>query len=95
MQVGTSEEARDVPEPDPEEVARRVLDVTRQVTLELHPHRRRELALDLDSALDRDLGFDSLSRVELLMRMERTFHLRFPRRCWPRRRRPATWSRRC
>jgi non-ribosomal peptide synthetase component F len=47
------------------------------VSLELHP-QRRELAFGLDSALDRDLGFDSLGRVELLMRLERTFHLRFP-----------------
>jgi 1-acyl-sn-glycerol-3-phosphate acyltransferase len=70
----------EVPDPRPgsEDVARRVLEVTRQVSLELHPQRRREPALDLDSALDRDLDLDSLGRVELLMRLERTFHLRFP-----------------
>jgi 1-acyl-sn-glycerol-3-phosphate acyltransferase len=60
-----------------EEIARRVLDVTRQVTLDLHPHQRRGLVVDLDSSLDRDLGFDSLGRVELLMRLEQVFHLRF------------------
>jgi len=66
------------PRSDSEQIARRVLEVTREVTLELRPQRRGDLVVDLDSSLDRDLGFDSLGRVELLMRLERTFHLRFP-----------------
>ncbi len=32
----------------------------------------------LDSQLDRDLGLDSLARVELLARIERSFDIRFP-----------------
>ena len=45
----------------------------RELTLELHPRRGRSLHVTLDSALDRELGFDSLSRMELLTRLERTF----------------------
>ena len=48
------------------------------MTLDLHPHRRADIVVGLDSSLERDLGFDSLGRVELLTRLERVFHLRFP-----------------
>ena len=34
----------------------------------------------LDTALDRGLGFDSLERAELLLRLERAFHVRLPAR---------------
>jgi 1-acyl-sn-glycerol-3-phosphate acyltransferase len=34
----------------------------------------------LDTALERDLGFDSLERAELLLRLERAFHVRLPAR---------------
>ena len=40
---------------------------------ELRPRRRRAPRVDLDSALERDLGIDSLARVELLLRLERHF----------------------
>ena len=53
---------------DPEAV---VLDITRRMAVELRPATRREVTLD--SLLDRELGFDSLSRVELLARTERAF----------------------
>ena len=49
-----------------------------QLALELHPQRGRSLEVSLDSALDRELGFDSLSRVELLLRLERTFGVSLP-----------------
>jgi 1-acyl-sn-glycerol-3-phosphate acyltransferase len=60
------------------ELARSVLDAARELALELHPHRRRSLRVALDSSLDRDLGLDSLGRVELLMRLERTLRVRLP-----------------
>jgi 1-acyl-sn-glycerol-3-phosphate acyltransferase len=60
------------------EVARAVLDAARELALELHPHRRRALRVSLDSSLDDDFGFDSLGRVELLVRLERRLHARLP-----------------
>ncbi len=55
-----------------------VLAQVRELALELHPRRERSLRVTLDSALDRDLGFDSLSRVELLLRLERAFGVSLP-----------------
>ena len=63
---------------DVEATAHRVLDVIRELTVEVHPHKRRGLVVELDSSLDRDLGFDSLGRVELLTRLERHFRVRLP-----------------
>ena len=57
-------------------VAKRLLEVARDLAVSLHPHRRTTLRVDLDSTLDRDLGLDSLGRVELLLRVERTFKVR-------------------
>jgi len=45
---------------------------------ELHPHARAPPNLHLDARLDRDLGLDSLSRVELLARLEQRFRVRIP-----------------
>ena len=45
---------------------------------ELKPAGSHFTAIDLDSALDRDLGFDSLSRVELMLRIERNFGIHLP-----------------
>ena len=64
--------------PTVDETARRLLDIIRQLVVELHPRRSPAAQLTLDSALDRDLGFDSLSRVELLLRVERTFRVSLP-----------------
>jgi len=58
--------------------AEALLQQVRQLALELHPRRDRSLRVMLDSALDRELGFDSLSRVELLLRLERTFGVSLP-----------------
>ena len=55
--------------------AEAVLEQVHQLALELHPGRSRSLRVTLDSALDRELGFDSLTRAELLLRLERTFGL--------------------
>ncbi len=45
---------------------------------ELHPKRAQRMELRLDSQLDRDLGFDSLGRVELLYRLEHVFGIKVP-----------------
>lgn len=55
-----------------------LLDTVRQLGIELHPDRKAGSALTLDSSLDRDLGFDSLARVELLLRIEQTFGVSLP-----------------
>jgi 1-acyl-sn-glycerol-3-phosphate acyltransferase len=39
----------------------------------LHPHLRGRVKVAMDTTLDRDLGLDSLSRIELLTRIERKF----------------------
>jgi 1-acyl-sn-glycerol-3-phosphate acyltransferase len=49
-----------------------------ELAAELHPRRARRMRVTLDSSLDRDLGFDSLSRVELLLRLQRRFHSALP-----------------
>jgi 1-acyl-sn-glycerol-3-phosphate acyltransferase len=54
-----------------------VLAVVAVVVQELHP-RRKALQLDLDASLERDLGLDSLGRVEVVQRLERTFAVRLP-----------------
>jgi acyl carrier protein len=58
--------------------AEAILSHVRELALELHPRRKHSLRITLDSALDRDLGFDSLSRVELLLRLERAFGISLP-----------------
>lgn len=55
-----------------------VLEIARQLAVELHPHKAREPSITLDSSLERDLGLDSLGRMELLQRLEGAFHVRLP-----------------
>ena len=50
------------------------LALTRGFLAEVHPGTSTRRALTLDSALERDLGLDSLSRVELAVRLERALH---------------------
>ena len=52
----------------------------REIVAELHPHLGARAGVTLDSSLDRDLGLDSLSRMELLSRLERRFGVTIPRR---------------
>lgn len=56
--------------------ADRLIAVISQLCAELHEDREYSLAITLDSSLERDLGFDSLTRVELLSRLERSFEVR-------------------
>ncbi|MHB1567499.1 MAG: AMP-binding protein [Acidiferrobacter sp.] len=57
--------------------SRALLDIIRQLVTELRPTARGVL-ITLDSSLDQDLGFDSLGRMELLFRIERTFGTHLP-----------------
>ena len=56
----------------------RLLDVVQQLANELHPERPRSALVTVDSSLDKELGFDSLSRMELLQRVERAFNVGLP-----------------
>ncbi len=58
---------------DKDDRADLLLDEVRQLVSELHPQGAYTLTVDLDSDLERDLGLDSLARVELLTRLERRF----------------------
>ena len=51
----------------------RLLEAVRHLSQELHPRGLAPGTVTLDSALDRDLGFDSLGRIELLSRLEQDF----------------------
>src|SRR5262245_35187767 len=56
--------------------ANRVLAVVAAVAREARPHV--EVRATLDSSLERELGLDSLARVELVLRLEREFALSLP-----------------
>ena len=58
--------------------AEKLLDLIEQLAHELHPRRKHVIKASLDSSLDKDLGFDSLSRVELLLRIRRTYDVSLP-----------------
>ncbi len=60
--------------------AAQLLQIVRELAVELHPQRPRAEAVTLDSQLARDLGFDSLARVELIARIERRFSVDLPER---------------
>ena len=55
-----------------------LLGVVRQLLSELQPHRSNPASVTLDSLLDRDLGLDSLERMELLHRLEQAFGVHLP-----------------
>ncbi len=56
-----------------------LLALAQELSRELFPTKRPK-RIDLDASLDRDWGFDSLSRAELLLRVERSFHVSLPER---------------
>ena len=66
------------PPPNGADLTQRLLDVVRALYGELHGAGAHAATVELDSALDRDLGLDSLARVELLLRVERAFKRRLP-----------------
>lgn len=54
-----------------------LLALVQDFAVELHPDKRG-LKLTLDSSLEKEAGIDSLARVELLLRIERTFGVSVP-----------------
>src|SRR5215467_2371700 len=62
----------------PEAITPMLLTIVRQLAIELHPHKHDAVTVTLDSTLERDLGFDSLGRMELLLRLERAFGVQLP-----------------
>ncbi|MDH5347677.1 MAG: AMP-binding protein [Nitrospira sp.] len=69
---GQSETGSD-PEP-----ASELLDIVRTLFAELHRQTGHDRPITLDSSLDRDLGLDSLARVELMLRIHRAFGVDLP-----------------
>src|SRR5258706_5182233 len=64
------------PEPPSPEA---VLEIAETLARELQPRRQDHgRSLSLESSLERDLGLDSLGRVELLGRLEKAFGVRLP-----------------
>lgn len=61
-----------------DEISSELLRVAGQLISELHPQRQGGAALQLDSTLERDLGLDSLGRVELFSRIGRAFKVVLP-----------------
>ena len=68
-----------MPLEDTQETAQALLSLVQTLVGELHPGRPLP-TLSLDSSLDKDLGLDSLGRVELLHRIERRFDVVPPER---------------
>jgi len=64
--------------PARDERARVLLRIVAELARESQGKARKTVHARLDSSLERDLGIDSLARVELLLRIERAFQLRLP-----------------
>lgn len=60
------------------ELASELLDIVRTLFAELHRQTGPARPIRLDSSLDHELGFDSLARVELLLRIQRAFGIDLP-----------------
>ncbi len=65
---------------DSTQMAETLLGVTQQLLTEVHPHRPAGEPITLDSTFEKDLGLDSLARVELISRVEKQFRLALPER---------------
>jgi acyl carrier protein len=63
---------------DATQMAQALLGVTQQLLTEVHPHRPAGEPITLDSTFEKDLGLDSLARVELISRVEKQFRLALP-----------------
>ena len=67
-------------ESHPEQTAENLLLVIQALVTEVHPQRPPAEIIGLDSRFEKDLGLDSLTRVELIARVERAFELALPER---------------
>ena len=65
-------------EPEKDALGGRLIAIVRDLAQELHPQSGPPRTVRLDDDLDRDLGFDSLGRAELLLRLDRAFKVRLP-----------------
>ncbi|WP_419174563.1 AMP-binding protein [Desulfosediminicola sp.] len=63
---------------DTDSIQSTLLGIVTALVGEIHPAGTSELKITLDSELDRELGLDSLARMELLTRLEREFSIHFP-----------------
>ena len=61
-----------------QELAEKLLGEVRTIALRMQPKLTSIQRATLDSQLDRDLGFDSLGRVELIAHIEKVFQVRLP-----------------
>jgi acyl carrier protein len=64
----------------PDQTAENLLLVIQELVTEVHPQRPSTERIGLDSRFEKDLGLDSLTRVELIARVERVFELALPER---------------
>lgn len=60
------------------DAAAMLLETVRRFAAESRVRSEEEVPLTLDSSLEKDMGLDSLGRVELLMRVERAFGVSLP-----------------
>lgn len=60
------------------QTAQTLIHLISELIAELHPQQKLVKAVNLDCALGRDLGMDSLVRVELFTRVESRFHINLP-----------------
>lgn len=58
--------------------AEKLLHIISELAAELHPQAAGLQEITLDSELDRDLGLDSLARMELLSRLEKVYNIHLP-----------------
>jgi acyl carrier protein len=65
-------------ESPPEQTTENLLLVIQELVAEVHPQRPSIEVIGLDSRFEKDLGLDSLTRVELIARVERVFALALP-----------------
>jgi len=63
---------------DEEDLARSVLTIARELAAELHGDAPGLAALDADASIERDIGLDSLGRVELALRVEHALNTTIP-----------------
>ncbi len=63
-----------------EETSQQLLTLVNQLVKEVHPSTYQHLDISIDSSFDRELGLDSLTRVELLSRVEKKFSVSLPER---------------
>ena len=71
----TEHSNRETPDAEP---SQRLLAIIAEMTRELHPGRAAPHVPAMQSRLDRELGLDSLTRSELLLRIEHAFDVKLP-----------------